>query len=227
MLRSASSSITVQFTVKDSGIGIAKPKQKQIFESFTQADANTTRKYGGTGLGLAISKKLVEMLGGELMLQSEVNLGSIFHFTLDVKTSNTRKAYINADTNRKLESLRGIRILIAEDNPVNMAVAKRFLQKWDIDVKEACNGLEAVELFKEHKFDLVLLDLEMPEMDGPSAVIEIKKLNAAIPALAFTAAVYDNMYEDLRSKGFNDFIRKPFRPEDLHRKITEFVQVVK
>jgi len=225
MLRSASNTVTVQFTVKDTGIGIPKPKQKQIFESFTQADANTTRKYGGTGLGLAISKKLVEMLGGELLLQSEMNLGSIFHFTLDIKTSNSRKAYINTESTRKLESLKGIRILIAEDNPVNMAVAKRFLQKWDIEVGEACNGLEAVELFMHNKFDLVLLDLEMPEMDGPSAVAEMKKLNPAIPALAFTAAVYDNMYEDLRAKGFNDFIRKPFRPEDLHRKITEFVNI--
>jgi CheY-like chemotaxis protein len=145
MVRSASNTITVQFTVKDTGIGIAKAKQKQIFESFTQADANTTRKYGGTGLGLAISKKLVEMLGGELLLQSEMNLGSIFHFTLDIKTSNSRKAYINTESTRKLESLKGIRILIAEDNPVNMAVAKRFLQKWNIEVGGPVNGLEAVE----------------------------------------------------------------------------------
>jgi signal transduction histidine kinase len=220
---STSQKATIQFMVKDTGIGIPANKQQEIFESFTQADVNTTRKYGGTGLGLSITKKLVNLFHGDLMLESEEGKGSTFHFTLKLDISENRKMFINEDKVKKLTEFNGIRVLIAEDNMVNMSIAKRFLTKWGIDVKEAYNGKEAVDLFSKNTFDLILIDLEMPEMDGVTALGEIKKINPSIPAIAFTAAVYDNMRADLLQKGFKEFVPKPFRPEDLHSKIATLI----
>ncbi|MEP7259088.1 MAG: ATP-binding protein, partial [Flavitalea sp.] len=219
----SSQKATIQFLVRDTGIGIPRTKHKEIFGSFTQADVNTTRKYGGTGLGLTISKKLVSMFNSELMLNSEEGVGSDFYFTVEFKVNENRKLYINENSAKQLSSLSGIRVLIAEDNRVNMSIAKRFLNKWGIEVTEATNGREAVEQFRIGVPDLMLIDLEMPEMDGPSALKEIRKFNTIIPAVAFTAAVYDNIQLDLLQKGFIDYIHKPFRPEDLHNKIASLV----
>jgi CheY-like chemotaxis protein/nitrogen-specific signal transduction histidine kinase len=216
-----SHSVQVQFSVQDTGIGIHPAKVRQIFESFTQADTETTRKYGGTGLGLAISKHLVEKMGGELKVESDQGKGSNFFFTLELKIAKNQKAYVNEEKLKELINLAGLRILLAEDNPINMIVAKRFLQKWNVEVDEAVNGLKAVELFNKQSYDLLLIDLEMPEMDGAQAVAEIRRINTQIPIVAFTAAVYEDMHNDLLHKGFTDFIPKPFRPEDLHRKILQ------
>ena len=213
----------VQFEVSDSGIGVHSSKQQEIFESFTQADEDTTRKYGGTGLGLAISKKLVEMFEGKLEIESELGKGSRFFFTLELKINHTWRQYIEESKPKEKSPLNGLNILLAEDNHINMTIARRFLQKWGIEVSEAGNGKEALEKFKLNHYDLLLLDLEMPEMDGATALQEIRKVNSSIPAMAFTAAVYDNMHLDLLSKGFNDFIHKPFRPEELHNKILKLV----
>jgi signal transduction histidine kinase/CheY-like chemotaxis protein len=215
-----SQNVLVYFCVTDTGIGIPANKLKQVFDSFTQADTETTRKYGGTGLGLAISKYIVEKMGGELQVESEEGKGSSFYFSIDFKI-NAKKAYVNEASLKELTGLSGLRILLAEDNPINMLVAKRFLQKWKLVVDEAVNGLEAVELFKKNKYDLLLIDLEMPEMDGSEAVAHIRKLDEEIPIVAFTAAVYDDMQADLLRKGFTEFIPKPFRPEDLHKKILQ------
>ena len=222
-LGKSSRTAIVQFEVKDSGIGVHLSKQNEIFESFAQADLDTTRKYGGTGLGLAISKKLVEMFDGILQIESELGKGSRFHFTIELKINHTWRNYIEEQKPREKLSLTGVKLLLAEDNHVNMAIARRFLQKWGVDVSEASNGREALEKFKKGNFDLLLIDLEMPEMDGCTALREIRKLNRSIPAMAFTAAVYDNMHIDLLSKGFDDFIHKPFRPEELHNKIRKLL----
>lgn len=215
-----STKATLQFIVRDTGIGIPANKHKEIFESFTQADVNTTRKYGGTGLGLSITKRLINKFNSELMLESEEGKGSTFHFTVELPINENRKLYINEDRTKQLTSLDGVQVLLAEDNPVNLAVAKRFLTKWGITVTEAVNGREAVNKFKPGFFDLLLIDLEMPEMDGATALKEIRKIDAHVPIMAFTAAVYDNIHADLMQKGFTDFIHKPFRPEDLHNKIS-------
>jgi PAS domain S-box-containing protein len=225
-LFSSSTKSTLQFIVMDTGIGIPKNKHKEIFDSFTQADVNTTRKYGGTGLGLAITKRIVNMFNSDLLLDSEENKGSAFHFTVELKICENRKRYME-DNIKNLDSLEGIRLLIAEDNPVNLSIAKRFLTKWGIQVSEATNGREALAQFKKGTFDLLLIDLEMPEMDGATALKEIRKINTSIPAVAFTAAVYDNMQADLLQKGFTDFIHKPFRPEELHSKISYLVSALR
>ncbi|MEO8582331.1 MAG: ATP-binding protein [Flavitalea sp.] len=222
-LFSSSHKATVQFIVRDTGIGIPENKHKEIFRSFTQADVDTTRKFGGTGLGLTISRKLVNMFNSELLVKSNEGEGSEFYFTVELKINHNGKLYINEETTSQLASLEGIRVLIAEDNKVNMSIARKFMNKWGIFVGEAVNGREAVELFKLDNYDLMLIDLEMPEMDGPTALREIRKFNKLVPAMAFTAAVYDNMHLDLLQKGFVDYIRKPFRPEDLHKKISYLV----
>jgi CheY-like chemotaxis protein len=167
------------------------------------------------------------MFNSDLLLESEEGKGSAFHFTVELKICEIRKRYINEDNIKHLDSLEGIRLLIAEDNPVNLSIAKRFLTKWGIKVSEATNGREALALFKKGSFDLLLIDLEMPEMDGATALKEIRKINATIPAVAFTAAVYDNMQDDLLQKGFTDFIHKPFRPEELHSKISYLVSALR
>jgi PAS domain S-box-containing protein len=218
-INDASARITI--SVKDTGIGIPAAKIKQIFESFTQADTETTRKYGGTGLGLAISRHIVRKMGSEIRVKSEPGTGSEFSFTLELPVSNTRSSYVNEHSLRELTDLSGLRILLAEDNPVNMLVAKRFLQKWKVTVDEAVNGKQALDLFGKNNYDLLLIDLEMPEMDGAQAVAAIRLQNEQIPVVAFTAAVYDDMHADLNRKGFTDFIPKPFRPEDLHKKILQ------
>ena len=217
--------VKVLFEVTDTGIGIPASKHLEIFESFTQLDEESTRKYGGTGLGLWISKKLVRLFGSDLKVDSEPGVGSRFYFTIDLPV-HENISFESATPHAsviKLPTLAGIRLLIAEDNEVNLIVASRFLNKWGIEVEAAVNGKEAVEKFKRGNYDLLLLDLEMPVMDGTNALHEIRKINKSIPAMAFTAAVYDNMYSDLRSKGFDDFIHKPFRPQDLYQKIHNLV----
>jgi len=220
---STSKKSMIQFMVQDTGIGIPAHKQLEIFESFTQADTDTTRKYGGTGLGLAISKKLVGLFSGDLQLQSEEGKGSTFYFTIELEINENGKLYINDRKVKQLPVFDRLRVLIAEDNAVNMSVARRFLVKWGIEVHEATNGLEAVDLCRRQAFDLVLIDLEMPEMDGTTALMEIRKMHPTVPAIAFTAAVYEDMKIDLMKKGFMDVVPKPFRPEDLHSKILKFV----
>jgi CheY-like chemotaxis protein len=160
-------------------------------------------------------------MGSEIRVKSEPGTGSEFSFTLELPVSNTRSSYVNEHSLRELTDLSGLRILLAEDNPVNMLVAKRFLQKWKVTVDEAVNGKQALDLFGKNNYDLLLIDLEMPEMDGAQAVAAIRLQNEQIPVVAFTAAVYDDMHADLNRKGFTDFIPKPFRPEDLHKKILQ------
>lgn len=224
-LYSTSDKSTVQFVVKDTGIGIPENKHREIFRSFTQADIDTTRKFGGTGLGLTISKRLINMFASELMLKSQEGNGSEFFFTIELKINQNSRMYVMSteEGNKELPSLEGVKILIAEDNKVNLSIARRFMHKWGIQVVEAANGREAIEQFRKGKYDLMLIDLEMPEMDGPSALREIRKFNNTVPAMAFTAAVYDNMENDLLKKGFVGYIHKPFRPEDLHQKIMNLV----
>jgi signal transduction histidine kinase len=222
-ISSTSKKSVIQFMVQDTGIGIPANKQQEVFESFTQADTDTTRKYGGTGLGLAISRKLVGLFSGDLQLQSEEGKGSTFYFTIELEINENAKLYINDRKVKQLPVFDRLRVLIAEDNAVNMSVARRFLVKWGIEVHEATNGVEAVEKCRRETFDLVLIDLEMPEMDGITALAEIRKLHPAVPAIAFTAAVYEDMKIDLMKKGFMEVVPKPFRPEDLHNKIQKLV----
>ena len=208
------------FEVTDTGIGIAPEKYHLIFESFTQADAETTRKYGGSGLGLSICKELVKKMGGDLQVKSQPEKGSSFYFTLQLPFQQ-QGSIAPKETLRGLKKLTGIKILLAEDNAVNMKIALRFLNSWGATIYTAENGKIAWELFKQQPYDLLLIDLEMPLMDGKQLLAKIRNINKDIPAIAFTAAVYENMYTDLQQHGFNSYLHKPFRPDEMHRNILE------
>ncbi|HMI61152.1 MAG TPA: ATP-binding protein [Puia sp.] len=208
----------IYFAVADTGIGIPPEKMFLIFDSFTQADAETTRKYGGSGLGLSICKELIRKMGGQLQVNSEQGKGSTFYFTLTLSFAQ-RAIIVPKEKLRGLRQLDGVRILLVEDNTVNMKIARRFLHSWGASINTAENGLIAWELFQQESFDLLLVDLEMPLMDGKALLTQIRTVNKEIPAIAFTAAVYENMYDDLRKYGFNGYLHKPFRPDDMHRNI--------
>jgi signal transduction histidine kinase len=219
LLSADSTAAKIYFSVRDTGIGMSGEQQQMIFDAFNQGETSTTRRYGGTGLGLTISKKIVSMLGGTLNVDSEPGKGSHFFFTVNMSLNLDNRSFVNEKRVSSLQSLKGTRVLVAEDSPVNMTITRKFLERWDVYIDEATNGKEAVILFTENEYDLLLIDLDMPEMDGYEALTEIRKLNTLIPAIAFTAAVLPDMKEHLVGKGFNDFLQKPFRPEDLHRKI--------
>ncbi|MGC4036634.1 MAG: ATP-binding protein [Chitinophagaceae bacterium] len=215
---------SIRFVIEDTGIGIPKELLNTIFESFTQADLNTTRKYGGTGLGLTIVKDILQMFDSELMVKSEIDRGSKFEFIVEMVIPHGERNYIIGKDSKKTVTLSGIKVLVAEDNPVNLVVLKRFLDKWGIQTTEAINGKEALEKFYTGQFDLLLLDLEMPVLDGSETLREIRRIGSLIPVMAFTAATYENIQYDLYEKGFNDFIHKPFRPDELQKKIFALVR---
>jgi signal transduction histidine kinase len=213
---------SILFNVIDDGIGIESEKFNTIFESFNQGDTATTRKYGGTGLGLSIASNLVKLFGSKLQVNSKPNKGSDFFFTIKFPLYKNENSTNNVEV---LENkLINKKILIAEDNPINMLVAKKILQKWGVIVEEATNGMFALQKCKTHQFDLLLLDLEMPEMDGKTALKEIRQLHITTPALAFTAAMYENMETDLLQAGFDSHALKPFKPEYLYEKIVSVLE---
>ncbi len=215
----------IRFSVSDTGIGIDSSKMNKIFDSFTQADANTTRKYGGTGLGLTISRRLLELMHSKLEVESKPGTGSNFSFEM-LFECNTQES--TAQVNHELyemASFADMHVLVAEDNMINMMVVQRILEKWNMHVYKAENGEVALQKMTEQKFDLVLMDMEMPVMDGLTAVAAIRKTNAQIPIIALTAASFDNMHEFLIEKGLNDYVQKPFRPEELHQKIKRLVKL--
>ncbi|PIB36002.1 hypothetical protein BFP72_11650 [Reichenbachiella sp. 5M10] len=210
--------VSIKFTVEDSGIGIPKDKQDKIFDSFSQASTSTTRQYGGTGLGLSITKRILDLQKIKINVFSIEGQGSRFYFTQTFQISETQEKVsetIKVDRNE----LEGKKILLVEDNPVNVMVAKKFLSRWDIDVDVAENGREALEKTATVEYDLILMDLQMPVMDGYTASRELRKGGLEIPILALTASVMLDVGDKVFECGMNDFITKPFEPEDLYNKI--------
>jgi PAS domain S-box-containing protein len=221
----------IKFVFEDSGIGIPENKRKTIFEAFTQASSSTSRKYGGTGLGLAIVKRLVEIHGGEIEIKSRKGGGSIFEFTITFEFLDTQKLMVERDglfaTHGSLESAS---ILVAEDNMVNQFLIRKFLTKWDTgNLVIASNGREALEEFNAGNFDLVLLDLQMPELDGFAVARAIRnhtdQEKRNIPILALTAASLNEIREEMNASKMNDFVPKPFTPEILFEKILKYLKL--
>ncbi len=217
LLKQEEANVTVRIAVIDTGIGIEPEKLKDIFKSFRQGDAATTRKYGGTGLGLSISSSLVKLFGSNLDVKSIPGEGSEFYMTLNLPLYETH-AVTNDETSILPDNLlQNKHVLVAEDNAINRVVAGKALERLKIPFVMTENGRVAVEEFGKQAFDIVLLDLEMPEMDGRSALAAIKKINPAVPVVAFTAAFYENLQSELTQLGFAGYILKPFKQEDLYR----------
>jgi signal transduction histidine kinase/ActR/RegA family two-component response regulator len=221
-------STTLQFTVSDTGIGIAADKLDLIFEAFTQANGTTTRKYGGTGLGLAISSRLVALAGGKIWVESELGGGSVFHFTsvfeVSAEPENTDledEARVLADRVTREANTRGFEILVAEDNPINQKLVVRLLEKKGYSVTVAENGLQALAQLDERSFDLILMDVQMPEMGGLETTHLIREREqvsgAHIPIVAMTANAMKGDRERCLESGMDDYVPKPILPEQLFR----------
>jgi signal transduction histidine kinase len=211
---------TVLFSVVDQGIGIEEHLLEKIFESFSQADSGTTRKYGGTGLGLSISANLVKLFNSTLHVNSKPGSGSNFYFTLQLPLFLKEDGISDTIKENVALNLYGKKILIAEDNSINMMIARKMLEKYGALVTEATNGKIAFEKCTEQQFDVLLIDLEMPEMDGKTAIKKINKLPTKAPAIAFTAGIYENMQQDLSKHGFTGFLLKPSRPDEMYKQIS-------
>jgi signal transduction histidine kinase len=219
-------SATVTVRVEDTGIGIPKEKHAVIFDRFTQADSSTSRSYGGTGLGLAISKKILELQGVELLLESEPGKGSCFYFTqtFRVDTEGSLEAVSRLPAEGKGPLLNDISILLVEDNPLNVLVAQTMLENNGARVEVATNGAEALELLDASRHQLVLMDLHMPVMDGYEAAVLLRKRGETLPIIALTASTPKEVEDEAFAAGLDDVIVKPFSPDELYRVILLHVQ---
>lgn len=220
--------VELNIKVIDSGIGISESRINQIFESFTQAYEDTARKFGGTGLGLAITKKLVEMQGGDIYVNSSSGKGSTFGFNLTFGISSNQNVSIVESKSHHNKNLSGIRVLLAEDNKMNQFFAKQLFAKWQINADVADNGLIAVDMLKKNDYDIVLLDLQMPEMNGFEVMEIIRDKNSDvknhnIPVIALTADISPDTGKKVKTSGMNDFVLKPFEQNELYSKISKFV----
>ena len=224
----------IKFTVQDSGIGIPKNKLDSIFDAFVQTSDDTTRKYGGTGLGLTIVKKIIDLMHGEVMVESEFGSGSKFTVILPLKKIDSINS-INSETKTKtktkkdlINSIKNIKILLAEDNLINQLLAQTILTQFEVQVTTVDNGLEAIEAVKSNNFDIILMDLMMPEMNGYDASKAIRELDDVtknnIPIIALTADVTNLVIEKCKSVGINEYISKPFDSFQLKTKIQNLVK---
>ena len=222
--------VSIYFEVRDTGIGIPENKKQAIFESFSQASNSTTREYGGTGLGLAITRKLLALHGSEINVQSGEGEGSVFSFTISFD-------YVNGETNfsepgnKKLLAkslVEGKHILLVEDNPTNKFVVERFLEQWKVKVDYAENGVKALEKIQRNNntYNLVLMDLQMPVMDGFEATRRLREMGYEdLPVLALTASAMLSIKQQAIKAGMNDFISKPFSPDELLIKMSRYINL--
>ncbi len=225
--------IRLHFSVTDSGIGIAESQQADLFQSFSQADASTTRKYGGTGLGLAISKQLVEMMGGEISLESALGRGSCFSFAVSFAIAKGQTGLLRdeAGVQQQAESpsrLHGVYLLVADDNEINQEVTEGLLARVGVSVRIVKNGEQALSALREETFDAVLMDMQMPVMDGLDATREIRKDEhfGDIIIIAMTANAMQGDKDQCLQAGMNDYIAKPINPDTLYSTLLKWVKPV-
>lgn len=226
-LEDFNNSIMLKFIVSDTGIGISQESQKKLFQMFTQADSSTTRKYGGTGLGLSIAKRIIDLLGGEIWIESKEGIGSDFIFTINIR----RLAYNNDDINKfqdnqivqEIALAKGINVLLVEDMEPNRKLACLLLNKLGCNCFMAVDGEEAVKACNDTKFDIIFMDCQMPVMDGYTATENIKLTqNEKTPIIAMTANSSQEDKEKCISAGMNDYLVKPIRQKKLENIITKW-----
>ena len=201
-------------TVRDTGIGIAPEELDRIFDSFSQANVSTTRKYGGTGLGLAITQKLLAMYNSRISVESVVGQGSTFSFLLTLPIASELPV-----TEERDFQMPGVRILLVEDNDINVLIAQKLLERWQVELDVATDGQEAVERVQQNEYDIILMDLQMPVMDGYEATRQIRQLEApdkqSVPIIALTASALAEEQEKVQAAGMDDCVTKPISPKRL------------
>jgi PAS domain S-box-containing protein len=223
---------TIRFEVRDTGIGIPQAQQQRIFERFAQASPDISKKYGGTGLGLAISKLLVEAQGGRLIVESTEGKGATFSFVLTFPlTSEQQVPILNIEESNSvfLQDLSGCKILVAEDNHVNQLVVRQYLQYWNAEFAFAETGEQVYEKIANDNFDLLLLDLQLPDTDGYTIAETIRKKEgkfaAQMPILAFSAELGEATIAKVFRSGMNDYVPKPFKPNELFDKLAYYLGI--
>jgi PAS domain S-box-containing protein len=218
----------VRFAIKDTGIGIPDDKIGHLFQPFSQVEVSTTRRYGGTGLGLAISKRLVEIMGGKIWAESEVGKGSTFYFTIlvaatTIKPDGSRTNALQPRTDLKSNQLPILRILLAEDNPVNQKVALQMLRKIGYSADVAANGLEVLQALERQTYDIILMDVQMPEMDGLEAARNIReRWHNNLKIIAITAYALEGDKDRCLNVGMDDYISKPIQMDELQSKLIKW-----
>ena len=219
----------VRFSVSDTGIGLSKEQQSKLFLSFSQADEKITREYGGTGLGLSISKKLVELMGGDIWVKSALNLGSTFVFEIDLQEKDSTTIVEDKDENTKetvvtkIEQLKANKILLVEDAEINQDVIIGLLEMSMLEIDIARNGKVAVDMFELGKYELILMDLQMPIMDGFEATRIIRELDKDIPIIALSANARDQDQQKTRKIGMNGHLNKPIEVELFYETILKYL----
>jgi len=227
-----------RFWVTDTGIGIAPEKQRTVFEAFTQADNSTTRNYGGTGLGLTISNTLVRLMGGEIHLRSELDIGSTFEFTVPLQAGSplpqpeaaTPVPLANAAAEPESNAFKGLRVLLVEDHPINQKLAISLIERAGHHVTLAQNGEEGLHAAMQHSFDLVFMDMQMPVMDGLASTRAIRAFEATqphkkrLPIVAMTANAMPSDRQACEAAGMDEFISKPFKAETLRTLLDSYLQ---
>ena len=214
------------FAVRDTGIGLSAEQQARLFQSFSQADASTTRKYGGTGLGLAISKKLAELMGGEVGLESEAGKGSTFWFTARVGVLAREDVPVIDEETPELGAIRGAKVLLVEDNPLNQQVARDLLEEAGLVVDVADNGEILLTMVRQADYELVLTDVQMPVLDGLEATRRLRRMPgfAELPVVAMTASAMTADRAECFEAGMNGFLTKPIEPDALWRELLKWIK---
>lgn len=201
--------LSVQIVLSDTGIGIPEESLERIFDRFSQVETGYTRKYDGTGLGLAITKKLIDAMGGEVSVSSKVNQGSAFKVSFLFKLSNPKEKYKSKEE-ADIVDYGGKEVLIAEDNPMNVLVLSKLLEQFGIMADVASNGLEALQKLEKKNYDLIFMDIHMPEMDGIEATQKLRHKNLKMPVIALSANITKKSKDEALSSGMQDYITKPF-----------------
>jgi PAS domain S-box-containing protein len=225
MIELLKNDVTIQFDVIDTGIGIPEDKLEEIFLSFSQANRNTTRKYGGTGLGLTITKNLIDLQNGKITVDSTEGKGSTFSFALNYGIHNASSSSSSSSSSRELNDIGLLDILLVEDHEINQMLATNVLEGWGFNVELARNGIEAVEMADKNRYDLIIMDIHMPIMDGYEATQKIRtELKSDIPIIAMTASARIGDNKRCFEVGMDDFISKPFDPDLLIEKIVRYTK---
>lgn len=221
--------VEVRFEVRDTGIGIEIGKLSAIFESFTQASSSTTREFGGTGLGLTITRQLLQLQGVELLVESDEGKGSVFYFiqVFEIAQKPAERGVQHFEPvipESKQPDSNPSKLLVVEDNEVNIMVVKKFLKKWGFEIIIAKNGKEALEKYQaDSEIALILMDLQMPVMDGYEASRKFRSLGVTKPIIALTASALMEDQIKIKNAGMDDYVTKPFDPEILHQKISQYI----